>query len=67
MKNKTKFALKVTAAVALTATAVYCVYRLGKDQEVITPDEAETIADGAETVVTTIGDGIEAVGNFFRK
>lgn len=67
MKKSTKKALKITGALAVTAAAGYGLWRLLKDQEVITPDEAETIADGAETVVTTIGDGIEAVGNFFRK
>ena len=67
MKAKTKFALKVSATIALTATAVYCVYKLGREQELVSAEEAETIADNAETVVTTIGDSIEAVGNFFRK
>lgn len=67
MKAKTKFALKVSATIALTATAVYCVYKLGREQEVITPEEAETIADGAETAVTTIAETAETVVNFFRK
>ena len=67
MKAKTKFTLKVSAAIALTATAVYCVYKLGREQEVVSAEEAEAIADNAETVVNTIGDSIEAVGNFFRK
>ena len=67
MKNKTKFALKVSAAIALTATAVYCVYKLGREQEVVSAEEAETIADNAETIVTTIADGAETVANFFRK
>ena len=67
MKAKTKFALKVSATLALTATAVYCVYKLGREQELVSAEEAETIADNAETIVTTIADGAETVANFFRK
>lgn len=67
MKKSTKKALKITASLTVVAAAGYGLWRVLKDQEVITPEEVETIADGADTVVTTIGDGIEAVGNFFRK